>query len=163
MFPIKYKGDITVKKSILKNILLCALVLLSVISVSACNGEKIPEGSSTTAAAATTTKGGNYGKGDVIGTYVFLNHSKIDELTFTYMNYIIRINEDGTYTETGDMVAKNAQSHGKTTINGVGTWTIEANYLVLKNDANFVSKYKIDGDIISYTNNFDETITFKKE
>jgi hypothetical protein len=104
----------------------------------------------------------NYTPEYMVGLYTYDSNNQEDTLTYTHVNCFIDIYADGTMRDWGMWQGIGSSSNQVTSHDYIETWNIIDNKLVSVNDSGFIRTWEIDGDYITYTDNFGYSITYKK-
>lgn len=104
----------------------------------------------------------NYTPEYMVGTYSYDSNNKEDEMTYIHVNCFIEIFADGTLRDWGTWQGIGEFSNQSSSHDYIETWSIIDNKLVSVNDSGFKRTWIINGDYISYEDNFGYKITYKK-
>jgi len=98
----------------------------------------------------------------MVGTYTYDSNNKEEEMTYIHVNCFIEIFADGTMRDWGTWQGIGEWSNQSSSHDYTETWSIVDNKLVSVNDSGFKRTWVINGDYISYEDNFGYKITYKK-
>ncbi|NLV34164.1 MAG: zinc ribbon domain-containing protein [Clostridiaceae bacterium] len=104
----------------------------------------------------------NYTPEYMVGTYTYDSNNKEEEMTYIHVNCFIEIFADGTMRDWGTWQGIGEWSNQSSSHDYTETWSIVDNKLVSVNDSGFKRTWVINGDYISYEDNFGYKITYKK-
>jgi len=119
-------------------------------------------GSSVPSPSPSPSQISNYTPEYMVGTYSYDSNNKEDEMTYIHVNCFIEIFADGTLRDWGTWQGIGEFSNQSSSHDYIETWSIIDNKLVSVNDSGFTRTWIINGDYISYENNFGYKITYKK-
>ncbi|OQB53671.1 MAG: hypothetical protein BWX97_00385 [Firmicutes bacterium ADurb.Bin146] len=162
---VSFKGGGKKPKTGLKIVLgIAAVATVATVGVIAATGgfKGKVKPTTTPIASPTASVETNYTPEYMVGTYTYDSNNKEDELTYIHVNCFLEISADGTMRDWGTWQGIGTSSNQTTSHDYIETWSIVDNKLVSINDSGFKRTWDINGDYITYMDNFGYSITYKK-